>query len=207
VLRLRFGALRGDDVLELLLQLVGDHREGADRDLVVGDVLLLEVGAAGELVEVVARLHLGPHLPQHGGRRVDALLGEAHVAGVARLALRGSAHGHLVDGGAVPVQGSGLGILGGTGHLEGIGPQSESDGGGHEEDYADHQQTSFQLGATAPPVGVPVEFTNEYRLVGIKSSDTSYRKELLLCSVSPQLSVSLHILYPHYNAGFSNKKS
>jgi len=54
---------------------------------------------------------------------------------------------------------------------------------------------------------VPVEFTNFYRLVGIKTSDKSYRKELLFCSVSPQLSVSLHVLYPNNFTGLSYKRS
>lgn len=77
----RLGLVGLDGLLDhrpqLLLEHVSDDAEGGDRGLVVGDVGLLEEVAAGELVEVVARLDRGVHLLQDVGCGVDAAGGQA----------------------------------------------------------------------------------------------------------------------------------
>lgn len=131
---LSFRSLGGNDVLQLLLQLIRDDGECADRHLVVGDVLLLEVSAAGELVEIVARLHLGLHLAENGRRRMDALLGEADIlCGNPCLVLGWPTGGHLVDGGTIAKEGIGLRGLSILLRLQKVRcPETESGGGQYE---------------------------------------------------------------------------
>lgn len=59
-----FGLLLDKDP-QLLLQLVRDFRELADRRLVVGDHSVLQERAAGELVKVLARVHVLVHVVQN----------------------------------------------------------------------------------------------------------------------------------------------
>lgn len=92
-----------DDLLQLLLQLVRNDAECADGDLVVGNVLLLDVRSAGELVKVVAWFHLGLNLAQHRGGRVYTLLAETDTVRIC-LTLGTISH-DLIHGGAVAMQG------------------------------------------------------------------------------------------------------
>lgn len=50
---------------QLLLQFIRDLAESGQRRFVVGNDALLHELAAGEVVEVVARLHRGVHVLQH----------------------------------------------------------------------------------------------------------------------------------------------
>jgi len=99
---------------------------------------------------------------------VDALLGEAHVARIARLALRGGARWNLVDGGAVAVESSGLGIRRGTRPQHFANPETEPGSKHHEHDAQRDQQTFFQFVTATPPVGVSVQFKKMIRLIRAK---------------------------------------
>lgn len=103
VLGFRVRSIGCDDLLQLLLELVRNDAECADGDLVVGNVLLLDVRTAGELVKVVAWFHLGLNLTQHRGGRVYALLAETDTVRI-WLTL-GTISLDLIHGGAVAMQG------------------------------------------------------------------------------------------------------
>lgn len=79
-----------DDGPELFLKLITDNAEGIDGDFVVGNHSFLNVFAACEIVEIVARLDRIVHLLQHLRCCVDTAWGEANfLAVVLRFGLLG----------------------------------------------------------------------------------------------------------------------
>lgn len=91
-----------DDVLQLLLQLVRNDAECTNGHLIIGNVLLLKVGTAGELIEIIAWFNLRLNLAQHLGGSKDALLAEANILRI-RFTLVGR-NRQLIHGGAIAMQ-------------------------------------------------------------------------------------------------------
>lgn len=172
VLGLRVRSIGCDDFLQLLLELVRNDAERADRDLVVGNVLLLDVRSAGKLVKVVAWFHLRLNLAQYGGGRVYALLAETDTV---RICLTlGTISRDLIHGGAVAMQGCRLrchrswrlGASACTLRVQSIVyPEAKESAADQDQYDGHHKQASFQLGATTPPVRVPAKTTTEKAMV------------------------------------------